>query len=104
MAITYLKKSPKTSSTDDTKTSGIVQDLLKNLEKTREQGCIDLTKKFDKYDGEIIVSKERIEEIKKTLDQKTKDDIQFSYDRVKKFAEAHARTGDVRLRKYGYSN
>jgi sulfopropanediol 3-dehydrogenase len=31
MAITYLKKSPKTSSTDDTKTTGIVQDLLKDL-------------------------------------------------------------------------
>ena len=88
MAITYLKKSPKTSSTDDTKTTGIVQDLLKDIEKTKEQGCIELTKKFDKYDGEIVVSKERIEEIKKTLDQKTKDDIQFSYDRVRKFAEA----------------
>ena len=50
MAITYLKKSPKTSSTDDTKTTGIVQDLLKELETTKEQGCIDLTKKFDKYD------------------------------------------------------
>ena len=41
MAITYLKKSPKTSSTDDTKTTGIVQDLLKDIEKTKEQGCID---------------------------------------------------------------
>ena len=88
MAITYLKKSPKTSSTDDTKTTGIVQDLLKDIEKTREQGCIDLTKKFDKYDGEIVVSKERIEEIRKTSDQKTKDDIQFSYERVRKFSEA----------------
>ena len=88
MAIQYLKKSPKTSSTDDTKTTGIVQDLLKDLDNTKEQGCIDLTKKFDKYDGEIIVSKERIEEIKKSLDQKTKDDIQFSFDRVRKFAEA----------------
>ena len=88
MAITYLKKSPKTSSTDDNKTTGIVQDLLKNIETTKEQGCIDLTKKFDKYDGDIIVSKDKIEEIKKTLDQKTKDDIQFSFERVKKFAEA----------------
>ena len=88
MAITYLKKSPKTSSTDDTKTTEIVQDLLKDIEKTKEQGCVELTKKFDKYDGEIVVSKERIEEIKKTLDQKTKDDIQFSYERVRKFAEA----------------
>ena len=88
MTITYLKKSPKTSSTDDTKTTGIVQDLLKDLDNTKEQGCIDLTKKFDKYNGEIVVSKERIEEIKKSLDQKTKDDIQFSFDRVRKFAEA----------------
>jgi sulfopropanediol 3-dehydrogenase len=44
MAIQYLKKSPKTSSTDDSKTTGIVQDLLKNIETTKEQGCIDLTK------------------------------------------------------------
>ena len=88
MTIKYLKKSPKTPSTDDTKTRGIVQNLLSDLEKSREEGCKDLTKKFDKYEGEIVVSKDKIEEIKKSLDQKTKDDIKFSYDRVRKFAEA----------------
>ena len=88
MAIKYLKKSPKTSSTDDLKTREIVQNLLNDLEKSKEDGCKELTKKFDKYDGEIIVSKEKIKEIKKNLDQKTKDDIKFSYDRVRKFAEA----------------
>jgi len=88
MAIRYLKKSPKTSSTDDTKTAEIVHGLLNDLEKSKEQGCIELTKKFDKYEGDIIVSKEKIENIKKKLDQKTKDDVKFSYDRVRKFAEA----------------
>jgi sulfopropanediol 3-dehydrogenase len=88
MTIKYLKKATKTASTDDTKTKEIVQNLLKELEKSKEEGCRELTKKFDKYDGEIIVSKEKIEDIKKKLDQKTKDDIRFSYDRVKKFAEA----------------
>ncbi len=88
MTIKYLKKATKTASTDDTKTKEIVQNLLKELEKSKEEGCKELTKKFDKYDGEIIVSKEKIEDIKKKLDQKTKDDIRFSYDRVKKFAEA----------------
>ena len=58
------------------------------MKKKKEDGCIELTKKFDKYEGDIIVSKERIEEINKTLDQKTKDDVQFSHERVKKFAEA----------------
>ena len=88
MAIKYLKKSPKTSSTDDSKTTEIVKGLLKDIEEKKEQACIDLTKKFDKYDGDIVVSKEKIEEIKKNLDQKVKDDIQFSYERVRKFAEA----------------
>ena len=88
MGIQYLKKSIKTSSSDDNKTREIVQNLLNELEKTKEQGCKELTKKFDKYDGEIIVSKEKIAQIKNSLDQKTKDDIKFSYDRVKKFAEA----------------
>ncbi len=88
MTIKYLKKATKTATTDDTETKETVQNILKELEKSKEEGCKELTKKFDKYDGEIIVSKEKIEDIKKKLDQKTKDDIKFSYDRVKKFAEA----------------
>ena len=83
MTITYLKKSPKTSSTDDTKTREIVENLLKDIEKTKEDGCKELSKKFDNYEGDVIVSKEKIEEIKKNLDQKTKDDIQFSHERVR---------------------
>ena len=88
MTIKFIKKAKKTPSTDDFKTREIVHGLLSDLEKSREKGCIELTKKFDKYDDEIIVSKEKIENIKNKLDQKTKDDIKFSYDRVRKFAES----------------
>ena len=55
MAIKYLKKSPKTSSTDDTKTREIVENILKDIEKTKEEGCKALSKKFDKYEGDVIV-------------------------------------------------
>ena len=88
MPIKYLKKSPKTSSTDDGKTREIVEGILRDIEKTKEEGCKELSKKFDKFEGDVIVSKEKIEEIKKNLDQKTKDDVQFSHERVRKFAEA----------------
>ena len=88
MAITYLKKSPKTSSTDDTKTREIVENILKDIETSKEEGCKELSKKFDKYEGEVVISKEKIEDIKKNLDQKTKDDVQFAHERVRKFAEA----------------
>ena len=47
MAITYLKKSPKTPSTDDGKTNEIVKGLLKEIEVSKEEACINLTKKFD---------------------------------------------------------
>ncbi len=94
MTIKYLKKANKKSSTDDQKTKEIVEKILKELVKSKEDGCKVLTKKFDSYEGDIIVSKEKIEEIKNELDQKTKDDIQFSYDRVRKFAE-------VQLKNYG---
>ena len=62
MAITYLKKSPKTSSTDDTKTREIVENILKDIETSKEEGCKELSKKFDKYEGDVIVSKEKIED------------------------------------------
>ena len=88
MTIKYLKKSPKTPSTDDSKTREIVENILKDVEIRKEEACKELNKKFDKFEGEIIVSKEKIEQITKNLDQKTKDDIQFSHERVRKFAEA----------------
>ena len=37
MAIQYLKKSPKTSSTDDTKTREIVENILKDIEQSKKK-------------------------------------------------------------------
>ena len=87
MAIKYLKKAIKTPTTDDHKTREIVQNILIDIEKRREESIKEITKKFDKYEGEIVVSKEKIEEAIKKVDQKTKDDVQFAYERIKKFAE-----------------
>ena len=87
MAIKYLKKAIKTPSTDDYKTRTVVQNILNDIEKTREEGIKEITKKFDKYEGEIVVSKNKIDEAIKKVDQKTKDDVQYAYERIKKFAE-----------------
>ena len=87
MAIKYLKTAIKTSSTDDHKTRTSVQKILNDLEKRREEGILEISKKFDKYEGEVVVSKEKIEEASEKVDQKTKDDIQFAHERIKKFAE-----------------
>ncbi len=87
MAIKYLKKAIKTPSTDDSKTRATVENILNDIEKRREEGIKEITKKFDNYEGEIILSKEKIEEAIKKVDQKTKDDVQFAHERIRKFAE-----------------
>ena len=87
MAIKYLKKAIKTPSTEDHKTRTIVQNILNDIEKRKEDSIKEITKKFDKYEGEIVVSKEKIEEAIEKVDQKTKDDVQYAHERIKKFAE-----------------
>ena len=70
MPIKYLKKAIKTPSSDDNKTRAAVQSILNDIEKRREESIKEITKKFDKYEGEIVVSKEKIEEAVKKVNQK----------------------------------
>ena len=87
MAVKYLKKAIKNPSTDDYKTRQEVQKILNDLEKRKEDGIKEISKKFDNYQGEFIVSEEKIKEASKKINQKTKDDIKFAHERIKKFAE-----------------
>ena len=87
MTISYIKKADKTASSDEVETRQRVQEVLKEIESKRDDGIREISRKFDKYEGDVIVSQEKIEEVIKSLDQKIKDDVQFSYDRVRSFAE-----------------
>ena len=87
MTISYIKKANKTASSDEVETRQKVQEVLNEIESKRDEGIKEISRKFDKYEGEVIISQEKIEEVIKSLDQKVKDDVQFSYDRVRSFAE-----------------
>ena len=87
MTVSYIKKADKTASSDEVETRQRVQEVLKEIETKRDEGIREISRKFDKYEGDVIVSQEKIEEVIKSLDQKVKDDVQFSYDRVRSFAE-----------------
>ena len=87
MTIQYIKKADKTAASDEVETRQRVQDILKDIESGRDSSIREISRKFDKYEGEVIGSQEKIEDIIKSLDQKVKDDVQFSYDRVRTFAE-----------------
>lgn len=87
MSITYIKKASASAAAQDDKTRQIVQDILNTIETGGEAACIDYAKKLDGYEGEIIMSEQAIIDASKLVPQKVKDDIQFAYDRVRRFAE-----------------
>ena len=72
MAIKYFKKANKTPTSDEVETRQRVQEILQQIENTREEGVKEISRKFDKYEGDIILSQEKIEDVIKSLDQKIK--------------------------------
>lgn len=88
MAITYFKKAEKSPSTGEDETREIVSRMLTEIEQGGEDVAKAYGEKLDNYTGNIVVTSEEIEAAGKKVPHKLKDDIQFAYDRVAKFAEA----------------
>jgi len=87
MAVQYLKKASKTAATGEDETRKIVAGMLSEIEEGGEDKAREYGVKLDKWDGEIVVSKESIEAAAAKVPQQLKDDLRFAYDRVRGFAE-----------------
>lgn len=88
MTIKYLKKASKSASTGETETRQIVQNMLSEIENDREDAVLKYSSKLDGFTGDPLVTKDQIAAAADQVPQRLKDDIQFAYDRVRKFAEA----------------
>ena len=88
MAVTYLKKAAKTPQTGTDETRAIVADMLAKIEAGGEEAALAYGRDLDGYTGEAVVSAETIAAAGEKISQQLKDDIQFAYDRVTKFAHA----------------
>ncbi len=87
MSEVYLKKANKNPETGTSETREIVEKMLSDIENGGEEVATKYSKDLDGYTGEIIISKEKIEQASKSVPQKLKDDIKFAHERIKKFAE-----------------
>lgn len=83
----YLKKAPKTSTTDASDVSEKVQSILNDIEAGREEAAMRYAKEFDRYEGNIVLTREEIDAAAAMVPQKLKDDIRFAADNVRRFAE-----------------
>ena len=87
MTIEYLKKADKSATTGEDDTRKIVAQMLSEIEAGGEEKAIEYAEKLDNYSGNIVVTEEEIAAASAKVSQQVKDDIQFSYDRVRGFAE-----------------
>lgn len=84
----YIKKALKTAESDTQKIRTIVQEILTDIEKTREAAVIELAKKFDGWEGEFILSPEKKQRLIDSVPETIKQDIQFAHEQVFGFAKA----------------
>ena len=88
MSEVYLKKANKNPETGTSETREIVEKMLAKIEVGREGTARKYAKDLDGFTGEVIISKEQIDQASKLVPQKLKDDIKFAHERIKKFADA----------------
>jgi sulfopropanediol 3-dehydrogenase len=88
MAITYLKKASKTSATGEADVRATVQTILDKIEAGGDDTARAYAAKFDQWDGDIVVTPDRIAAAADEVPQTLRDDIRFAHDNVRRFAEA----------------
>ena len=88
----YLKKATLTAKSDASKTHEIVQTILDDIEAGGDVKALEYAKKFDQYDGNVILTAEEIEAACALVPEKLKADIQFAHDNVRRFAEIQKST------------
>lgn len=98
MALNYLKKAAKTASTDAGETREIVQRILRDIEAGGDAAARRYAVELDKYEGNIVLTRDEIDAARALVPQKLQDDIRFAHDNVRRFAEAqHGSLSDFQV-------
>ena len=88
MSINYMKRAEKTASTGEDDVRKTVQTVLDEIEAGGDEKAREYAAKFDKWTGDIVVSKDDMKAAADKVSTQLKDDIRFAHDQVRKFAEA----------------
>lgn len=92
MAREYLKKATKTAQTGSSDVQETVRGILSDIEARREEAALEYAAKFDKFEGNSLLTPEEIAAASARVPQKLKDDIAFAHDNIRRFAEAQKST------------
>jgi len=98
MTVEYLKKASKTSVSDAGDVREAVQNILGEIEAGGEAAARAYADKFDKYEGNIVLTRDEIDAAAAQVPAKLKDDIRFAHENIRRFAEAQKESiGDIEV-------
>lgn len=88
----YLKRAVRKSTDDAGDVNATVKAILDEIESGGDEAARRYAAKFDKYDGNVVLTRDEIDAASALVSQKLKDDIRFAWDNVRIFAEAQKET------------
>ena len=92
----YLKRSDSRPEEENQAIGSTVSRMLDHIARQGEQAVIDYSRQLDGWSGEVVVPQEVQAAAADRVPQQLRDDIQFAYDNIRRFAEAQKSTlGDM---------
>ncbi|WP_417726639.1 histidinol dehydrogenase [Roseovarius sp.] len=88
----YLKKATLTSTSNAGDVHETVQGILADIEAGGDKVALEYAAKFDRYEGNIILTPEEIAAATALVPDKLKRDIEFAHANVRRFAQAQRET------------
>ena len=92
MAREYLKKADLTSTSHASDVAETVRTILDDIEAGGDAKALEYAAKFDKYEGNVILTRDEITAAASLVPEKLKQDIQFAHNNVRRFAETQKET------------
>jgi len=87
MSVEHLKSAAEVPESRDADTRAVVEQILSSIEAGGEDVCRGHAERLDGWTGEIVLSRDAIDEAASRVPEKVRDDIRFAHDRVRRFAE-----------------
>jgi len=82
----FLKKMIKSVEEESGKARATADEILNDIETRREEAVLEYAKKFDNWEGEVVVSPELKEQLIAQVPEDMKRDIQFIHDQIREYA------------------
>ncbi|MDX2201285.1 MAG: histidinol dehydrogenase [Hyphomicrobiaceae bacterium] len=87
MAVSYLKKAPRTAESNTGEAQRVVAEMLGAIEAGGEAAARDYARRLDGWSGDIILSPEAMAERTRLVPEGTKQDIRWATAQVRAFAQ-----------------